>query len=107
MASHSRSTSVAGGNYGASSGTGSREKTHFEMQREALIGEIAMVSLLSFLHFFSFNSLCVLVSYHLSLLFWHYLRNWHLRANMRIHLIVNIPTIKKERRALSYNSCEI
>ncbi|KAI0437900.1 DASH complex subunit Dad1-domain-containing protein [Xylaria telfairii] len=42
MASHSRSTSVVGGNYGASGGTGMREKTHFEMQREALIGEIAM-----------------------------------------------------------------
>ncbi|KAI0968061.1 DASH complex subunit Dad1-domain-containing protein [Xylaria arbuscula] len=39
MASHSRSTSVMGGNTG---GATTREKTHFEQQREALIGEIAM-----------------------------------------------------------------
>ncbi|KAI1305427.1 DASH complex subunit Dad1-domain-containing protein [Xylaria venustula] len=38
MASHSRSTSIMGGNTGAST----REKTHFEQQREALIAEIAM-----------------------------------------------------------------
>ncbi|KAI1110647.1 DASH complex subunit Dad1-domain-containing protein [Nemania sp. NC0429] len=37
MASHSRSTSVLGGSSGAP-----REKSHFEQQREALIGEIAM-----------------------------------------------------------------
>ncbi|KAI0205562.1 DASH complex subunit Dad1-domain-containing protein [Astrocystis sublimbata] len=39
MASHSRSTSAMGGSYGAGA---TREKTHFELQREALIGEIAM-----------------------------------------------------------------
>ncbi|KAF2967394.1 hypothetical protein GQX73_g6189 [Xylaria multiplex] len=38
MASHSRSTSVMGG----STGGATREKSHFEQQREALIGEIAM-----------------------------------------------------------------
>ncbi|KAI0424970.1 DASH complex subunit Dad1-domain-containing protein [Xylaria sp. FL1042] len=41
MASHSRSTSVVGGSTGAGGGA-TREKTHFEQQREALIGEIAM-----------------------------------------------------------------
>ncbi|KAJ2976742.1 hypothetical protein NUW58_g8010 [Xylaria curta] len=41
MAAHSRSASALGG--GMSSGAGgAREKTHFEQQREALIGEIAM-----------------------------------------------------------------
>ncbi|KAI1352871.1 DASH complex subunit Dad1-domain-containing protein [Xylaria sp. FL0043] len=39
MASHSRSTSVMGASTGAAA---TREKTHFEQQREALIGEIAM-----------------------------------------------------------------
>ncbi|KAI1275920.1 DASH complex subunit Dad1-domain-containing protein [Xylaria sp. FL0933] len=39
MASHSRSTSVMGASTGAGA---TREKTHFEQQREALIGEIAM-----------------------------------------------------------------
>ncbi|KAI0503251.1 DASH complex subunit Dad1-domain-containing protein [Xylaria bambusicola] len=39
MASHSRSTSIMGR---STSVAGGREKTHFEQQREALIGEIAM-----------------------------------------------------------------
>ncbi|KAI1754819.1 DASH complex subunit Dad1-domain-containing protein [Xylaria castorea] len=42
MASHSRSTSAMGGSYGPGGAASTREKTHFEMQREALIGEIAM-----------------------------------------------------------------
>ncbi|KAI8634379.1 DASH complex subunit Dad1-domain-containing protein [Xylariaceae sp. FL1651] len=48
MAANSRSASVMGGSTGAGgpttggSGGGTREKTYFEQQREALIGEIAM-----------------------------------------------------------------
>ena len=38
--SHSRSTSIVGRSISV---TGGREKTPFEQQREALIGEIAMV----------------------------------------------------------------
>ncbi|KAI1197075.1 DASH complex subunit Dad1-domain-containing protein [Nemania serpens] len=38
MATHSRSTSALGGSHGGAP----REKSHFELQREALIGEIAM-----------------------------------------------------------------
>ncbi|KAI1420889.1 DASH complex subunit Dad1-domain-containing protein [Xylaria sp. FL1777] len=42
MATHSRSTSVIGGSMGVGGGGATQEKTHFERQREALIGEIAM-----------------------------------------------------------------
>ncbi|KAI3323843.1 DASH complex subunit Dad1-domain-containing protein [Xylariaceae sp. AK1471] len=46
MAAHSRSTSAMGGSMGgstsATAGGATREKTYFEQQREALIGEIAM-----------------------------------------------------------------
>ncbi|KAI0907337.1 DASH complex subunit Dad1-domain-containing protein [Ustulina deusta] len=41
MATHSRSTSAVGASTGVGGGA-AREKTHFEQQREALIGEIAM-----------------------------------------------------------------
>ncbi|RWA10356.1 hypothetical protein EKO27_g4736 [Xylaria grammica] len=41
MATHSRSTSIMAGSTGAGGGA-TREKSHFEQQREALIGEIAM-----------------------------------------------------------------
>ncbi|KAI1123494.1 DASH complex subunit Dad1-domain-containing protein [Nemania abortiva] len=41
MATHSRSTSALGGSMGAGAGA-TREKSHFEQQREALIAEIAM-----------------------------------------------------------------
>ncbi|KAI2631777.1 DASH complex subunit Dad1-domain-containing protein [Xylaria nigripes] len=40
MAAHSRSVSAMAGNTGVGGAT--REKTYFEQQREALIGEIAM-----------------------------------------------------------------
>ncbi|TRX92260.1 hypothetical protein FHL15_006875 [Xylaria flabelliformis] len=42
MASHSRSASAISGSYGPGATASTREKTHFEMQREALMGEIAM-----------------------------------------------------------------
>ncbi|KAI1745258.1 DASH complex subunit Dad1-domain-containing protein [Xylaria scruposa] len=42
MASHSRSASAISGSYGHGAAASTREKTHFEIQREALIGEIAM-----------------------------------------------------------------
>ncbi|KAI0113662.1 DASH complex subunit Dad1-domain-containing protein [Nemania sp. FL0031] len=41
MATHSRSTSALGGSTGPAGGA-TREKSHFEQQREALIAEIAM-----------------------------------------------------------------
>lgn len=56
MAAHSRSTSIMGGSMGAGGGAGAtREKTHFEMQREALIGEIAMVRFFLFIFIVSFS----------------------------------------------------
>ncbi|KAI0869305.1 DASH complex subunit Dad1-domain-containing protein [Hypoxylon argillaceum] len=42
MASYSRSTSAMAGSMGAGAGGATREKSHFEQQREALIAEIAM-----------------------------------------------------------------
>ncbi|GAP83905.1 putative dash complex subunit dad1 [Rosellinia necatrix] len=42
MATHSRSTSIVSRSMGAGDSGGAREKTRFEQQREALIGEIAM-----------------------------------------------------------------
>ncbi|KAI0860238.1 DASH complex subunit Dad1-domain-containing protein [Xylaria cubensis] len=56
MASHSRSASAISGSYGPGAAASTREKTHFEMQREALIGEIAMVRLLSLASFLFISS---------------------------------------------------
>lgn len=44
MSSNTRPTSSLAGGFGSAGGNGGREKTYFELQREALIGDIAMVS---------------------------------------------------------------